>query len=196
MPVNLYPVPISHLLRWCSRAFEGRFWNQAWEKLQKSVGRTWTLTLTFAKKTFAEKMWPKDDSPQTRRLIAGKQDDPLEPLSEPTTPEPAEKQPPSQPPPSTLVAAGATDRSRGQPAIIGESLALTGTLSGFEDVYIDGKVEGAIDLQDGDLTIGPPTETLMPTSKRGMLWCSGVSAGTFSLRSGLRSARQVLSKAA
>ncbi len=47
------------------------------------------------------------------------------------------------------------DRSRSQPATIGESLVLTGTLSGREDVYIDGKVEGAIDLQDGDLTVGP-----------------------------------------
>ena len=43
----------------------------------------------------------------------------------------------------------------GRTAAIGESLVLTGTLAGQEDVYIDGTVEGTIELQDGDLTIGP-----------------------------------------
>lgn len=43
----------------------------------------------------------------------------------------------------------------GRTAAIGESLVLTGTLAGQEDVYIDGTVEGTIDLQDGDLIIGP-----------------------------------------
>ncbi len=43
----------------------------------------------------------------------------------------------------------------GGTAAIGKSLVLTGTLAGQEDVYIDGTVEGTIDLQDSDLTIGP-----------------------------------------
>ena len=32
---------------------------------------------------------------------------------------------------------------------------LTGTLTGQEDVYIDGTLEGTIELRDSDLTIGP-----------------------------------------
>lgn len=43
----------------------------------------------------------------------------------------------------------------GGTAAFGESLVLTGTLSAKEDVYMDGTVEGTIELQDSDLTIGP-----------------------------------------
>ncbi len=43
----------------------------------------------------------------------------------------------------------------GGPAAIGGSLVLTGTLTGQEDVYIDGTLEGTIELRDSDLTIGP-----------------------------------------
>ena len=32
---------------------------------------------------------------------------------------------------------------------------LTGTLAGQEDVFIDGTVEGTIELPDSDLTVGP-----------------------------------------
>ena len=43
----------------------------------------------------------------------------------------------------------------GGPVAIGGSLVLTGTLTGQEDVYIDGTLEGTIELRDSDLTIGP-----------------------------------------
>ena len=46
-------------------------------------------------------------------------------------------------------------RERGEPVSIGESLVLKGTLRGLEDVYIAGKLEGTIELQGGDLTVGP-----------------------------------------
>lgn len=40
-------------------------------------------------------------------------------------------------------------------ATIGKSVVIKGELSGSEDLYIDGQVEGSIDLRDHSLTIGP-----------------------------------------
>src|ERR1700724_2392998 len=43
----------------------------------------------------------------------------------------------------------------GELAQLGKSVVIKGELSGSEDLYIDGTVEGAIQLQGNDLTIGP-----------------------------------------
>lgn len=40
-------------------------------------------------------------------------------------------------------------------AHIGKSVLIKGELSGSEDLFLDGEVEGSIDLQDHSLTIGP-----------------------------------------
>lgn len=40
-------------------------------------------------------------------------------------------------------------------AHIGKSVIIKGELSGSEDLYLDGEVEGSIDLADHALTIGP-----------------------------------------
>jgi cytoskeletal protein CcmA (bactofilin family) len=40
-------------------------------------------------------------------------------------------------------------------AHIGKSVTIKGELSGSEDLYIDGKVEGSIELKGNSLTIGP-----------------------------------------
>ena len=40
-------------------------------------------------------------------------------------------------------------------AHIGESIAIKGELSGSEDVYLDGELEGRVELLDGSLTVGP-----------------------------------------
>src|SRR5436853_3391539 len=40
-------------------------------------------------------------------------------------------------------------------AHIGKSVLVKGELSGSEDLYLDGEVEGSIDLQEHSLTIGP-----------------------------------------
>jgi cytoskeletal protein CcmA (bactofilin family) len=40
-------------------------------------------------------------------------------------------------------------------ANIGKSVVIKGELSGSEDLYIDGQVEGSIELQGNSLTIGP-----------------------------------------
>ncbi len=43
----------------------------------------------------------------------------------------------------------------GEFAHIGKSVSIKGELSGSEDVYVDGKVEGSIQLSGNSLTIGP-----------------------------------------
>ena len=43
----------------------------------------------------------------------------------------------------------------GEFAHIGKSVAIKGDLSGSEDLYIDGQVEGSIELQGSSLTVGP-----------------------------------------
>jgi cytoskeletal protein CcmA (bactofilin family) len=43
----------------------------------------------------------------------------------------------------------------GEFAHIGRSVIVKGELSGSEDLYIDGQVEGTIELQGNNLTIGP-----------------------------------------
>ena len=45
--------------------------------------------------------------------------------------------------------------SRSDMAHIGKSVLIKGELSGSEDLYLDGEVEGTIDLQKNVLTIGP-----------------------------------------
>lgn len=46
-----------------------------------------------------------------------------------------------------------TDRN--DVAHIGKSVVIKGELSGSEDLYVDGEVEGSIDLKEHSLTIGP-----------------------------------------
>ncbi|HZQ67524.1 MAG TPA: polymer-forming cytoskeletal protein [Terriglobales bacterium] len=43
----------------------------------------------------------------------------------------------------------------GDYAHIGKSVTIKGELSGSEDLYIDGQVEGSIELKGNNLTIGP-----------------------------------------
>jgi cytoskeletal protein CcmA (bactofilin family) len=45
--------------------------------------------------------------------------------------------------------------SSGEFAHIGKSVCIKGELSGSEDIYIDGQVEGSIQLSGNSLTIGP-----------------------------------------
>src|SRR3954468_19468123 len=47
------------------------------------------------------------------------------------------------------------DNYRADVAHIGKSVLVKGELSGSEDLYLDGEVEGSIDLQEHSLTIGP-----------------------------------------
>jgi len=47
------------------------------------------------------------------------------------------------------------EANRSSVAHIGKSVVVKGELSGSEDLYIDGHVEGAIELREHNLTIGP-----------------------------------------
>ncbi len=40
-------------------------------------------------------------------------------------------------------------------ALIGKSVVIKGELSGSEDLYVDGHVEGKIELRNNSLTVGP-----------------------------------------
>jgi cytoskeletal protein CcmA (bactofilin family) len=77
----------------------------------------------------------------------------------PATPEPARPTPPVSTPgslegarpaaPSTSAAS-----SSGEQATIGKSLVVKGEVTGSESLYIDGKVEGAINLPGNRVTVG------------------------------------------
>jgi cytoskeletal protein CcmA (bactofilin family) len=47
------------------------------------------------------------------------------------------------------------DALRAEVAHIGKSVVIKGELSGSEDLYLDGEVEGSIELHDHNLTVGP-----------------------------------------
>ncbi len=51
-------------------------------------------------------------------------------------------------------AAGASPAATGEQATIGKSLVVKGELTGSESLYIDGKVEGAINLPGNRVTVG------------------------------------------
>jgi cytoskeletal protein CcmA (bactofilin family) len=64
--------------------------------------------------------------------------------------------PPARPNPkaSNLTAEKTPMRGEGQMANIGKSISIKGDLTGEEDVLVEGKVEGKIDLPENELTIG------------------------------------------
>jgi cytoskeletal protein CcmA (bactofilin family) len=43
----------------------------------------------------------------------------------------------------------------GEGAHIGKSVVIKGELSGSEDLYVDGQVDGSIELRNNSLTVGP-----------------------------------------
>jgi cytoskeletal protein CcmA (bactofilin family) len=49
----------------------------------------------------------------------------------------------------------AMNEARAEGAHIGKSVLVKGELSGSEDLYLDGEVEGSVDLRGHNLTIGP-----------------------------------------
>jgi len=50
---------------------------------------------------------------------------------------------------------GPTSNAHTEVAHIGKSVVIRGELSGSEDLYVDGEVEGSIELREHHLTIGP-----------------------------------------
>jgi cytoskeletal protein CcmA (bactofilin family) len=87
----------------------------------------------------------------------GKKDEAETPTASPAPPQPAAAPRPAPrvaaPPPSSAPAAA--DRSTSTQAQVGKSLQLKGEITGSEDLFIDGEVEGTVELKDNNLTIGP-----------------------------------------
>lgn len=81
---------------------------------------------------------------------------------EPSTPRPAEPTPanrPATPPPTSSFSSPAPGASgeaprRGDRATIGPSIFIKGDLTGDEDLVVEGRVDGKIDLKQNNLTIG------------------------------------------
>ena len=56
---------------------------------------------------------------------------------------------------STPAVPSRTAERRGGQAQIGKSLKVKGTVTGHEDLYVDGEIEGTIELEQNSLTVGP-----------------------------------------
>jgi cytoskeletal protein CcmA (bactofilin family) len=54
-------------------------------------------------------------------------------------------------------------------AHIGKSVVIKGELSGSEDLYLDGQVEGSIELRDHSLTVGPNGNVKANVSVKGVV---------------------------
>jgi cytoskeletal protein CcmA (bactofilin family) len=57
----------------------------------------------------------------------------------------------------------------GEFALIGMSVVIKGELSGSEDLYLDGQVEGSIELRDHNLTVGPNGNVKANVSAKGVV---------------------------
>jgi len=80
---------------------------------------------------------------------------PNQPSATPATPEPVRPTVPTTPGlDARPSAAGAVNLPNGEQATIGKSLVVKGEVSGSESLYIDGKVEGAINLPGNRVTVG------------------------------------------
>ena len=87
-------------------------------------------------------MWGRKDD-QTPSSV------PASSRPEPTPARPAARTPTAAPASSTPASGG-----RNQ-AMIGKSLKIRGSITGTQDLYVDGEVEGTIQLDQNSLTIGP-----------------------------------------
>src|SRR5436853_3460457 len=81
-----------------------------------------------------------------------KSDDPPSPQPQPTAPRPMA----TAPAPSTSPAPAASEPPRrpSERATIGPSIFIKGDLSGEEDLVIEGRVEGKVDLKQNNVTVG------------------------------------------
>ncbi len=78
-----------------------------------------------------------------------KEDEPQKPVS---TPSPSY---PAVPPKEVRPVEVPRHEARNEVAHIGKAVLIKGELSGSEDLYLDGEVEGTIELHQNSLTIGP-----------------------------------------
>ena len=96
-----------------------------------------------AKKRGKQKMWKPNQS------NSSSQTPPNEPARPATTPAAPSYDPPARTSTSSAPVANSADQ-----ATIGKSLVVKGEVTGSESLYIDGKVEGAINLPGNRVTVG------------------------------------------
>lgn len=84
-------------------------------------------------------------------MVWKKSDDPVHPEPTSAPPRPATM---STPAPSPAPAAAPEPRRTGDRATIGPSIFIKGDLSGEEDLVIEGRVEGKVDLKQNNVTVG------------------------------------------
>jgi cytoskeletal protein CcmA (bactofilin family) len=100
------------------------------------------------KKEKGAEMWkarPEDNKPMSMNPIQ-----PAQPA-----PQPAVVATPNTPPVPHKEAPKSSDPYKADVGHIGKSVQIRGELTGSEDLYLDGEVEGTIDLRDHSLIIGP-----------------------------------------
>ncbi len=97
-------------------------------------------------------MW-KPNQPGSGTPTTPSTPEPVRPAASPSTFE-ANASRPASPAPTGITGAGAGAAATGEQATIGKSLIVKGELTGSESLYIDGKVEGAINLPGNRVTVG------------------------------------------
>ncbi len=75
-------------------------------------------------------------------------------------------------------------------AHLGKTLVVKGELSGGEDLYIEGQLEGTIELREHSLTIGPKAACRLMSTRR-MWFSTATSRATCAQRTAWKSANQV-----
>jgi cytoskeletal protein CcmA (bactofilin family) len=91
------------------------------------------------------KMWKARPDDNRLPLNTPQTAQPASPAAGATTATPAIKETPR----------AAADPNRGDVGHIGKSVVIRGELTGSEDLYLDGEIEGTINLRDHKLVIGP-----------------------------------------
>ena len=94
----------------------------------------------------------------------GRKDDPASQPSSPAVNSAAGQAQESQRP--TPAARPAADRAPRATAQVGKSIRFKGEISGSEDLYVDGEVEGNIELRDNALVVGPNGNVRAQTKAR------------------------------
>jgi cytoskeletal protein CcmA (bactofilin family) len=138
----------------------------------------------------------------------GRKEDPVMPATNPSgeqatserlAPSNAAPSPPTRP----VGVSGGIDQRGREMAQIGKSLRLKGEITGSEDLLVNGEVEGAIELKENSLTVGPNGSVKADVSARSITvmghLCGNVRAGekieickTGSLEGDLSTARIVI----
>lgn len=77
------------------------------------------------------------------------------PTPEPVQPVAAARPPVPAPAPVRAPAPSGAEGSRSEPSRIAQSLTFKGEITGREDIYLDGAIEGAIRLPESRVTVGP-----------------------------------------